>query len=174
MIVHTSGSTPLAVFGKKFPNCGVLYLVQTISLNYPADPANLPLCIEASNRTIEAKLVKLGKSISGDVNIIDSDSRKYIHLAAVFANNFTNHLFVIAESLLKKKGISFSMLHPLVMQTALKACKESPGNVQTGPAKRGDKSVMKSHLALLKSQKKLSTVYKLLSESISETSGIRL
>ncbi|MCX6292030.1 MAG: DUF2520 domain-containing protein [Bacteroidetes bacterium] len=173
IIVHTSGSVPINVFEKKFRNFGVIYPVQTFSKKHSVSFRNVPLCLEANNQHAKSKITSLSKSVSGEVHYLSSEKRKWIHLAAVFANNFTNHLFSVAESILAKENISLEMLHPLMHETALKARKNSPRDIQTGPAKRGDATVMEEHLKLLSSKKQFREIYRLMSESIEEMHGVR-
>lgn len=173
IIVHTSGSVSLKAFGEKFKNCGVLYPVQTFSIKHPVNFKNIPVCIEASNENAK-KITSLTKTISRKIYSINSEQRKKIHLAAVFANNFSNHLFAIAEDILSDEKISFEILRPLILETARKIQKHSPLEMQTGPAKRGDVSVIEEHLKMLDNKKQFKEIYKLISDSISETSGVRL
>ena len=166
LVVHTSGSIPLKVFGRKFKNCGVLYPVQTFSVERKIDFKNIPVCIEAGNDVSKRKIVQLVKTITTETHFINSEKRKKIHLAAVFANNFTNHLFSIAENILSGEKLSFDLIRPIILETALKVQSASPIKMQTGPAKRGDKAVIKEHLKMLKDKRKFQRIYKLITESI--------
>jgi len=108
----------------------------------------------------------LSKSISGNVKIVNSELRKKIHLAAVFACNFSNHMYVLAEHLLAKDKLSLDLLRPLIEETAAKVKTAKPKSVQTGPAIRNDKKTMEAHLKLLTGEKDLQKLDSLLSESI--------
>ncbi len=174
VIIHTSGSVSISIFGKKFKNSGVFYPVQTFSMKRGVDFKNIPVCIEANNAVAKKKITTLAKSLTGKIHFLDSRQRKVIHLAAVFANNFSNHLLTMAEHLLRQENISFDLLRPLILESALKVQHESPGDMQTGPAKRGDVMVLQEHLKMLSDKKQFREIYKLISESISEMSGIRL
>jgi len=173
-IVHTSGSVSIKAFEKKFKNYGVFYPVQTFSVKHNVNFKNIPVCIEANNPSTKKKITQLAKSITKKIHFINSDQRKKVHLAAVFANNFSNHLFAIAEHMLTHEKISFDLLRPLIPETALKIQHDSPLEMQTGPAKRGDIAVMEDHLKMLSNKKKFKEIYKLISESITEMSGMRL
>jgi predicted short-subunit dehydrogenase-like oxidoreductase (DUF2520 family) len=168
LIVHTSGSIGLEVFPKKFKSSGVLYPLQTLSKNTEVKPDNIPYCIEGNSGKSLNSIRKLANSISSQVYVFNSDQRKVIHLAAVFANNFSNYLFILADNILKKKNIPFKILAPLITETAQKVLNEKPEKIQTGPAKRGDKIVMNKHTDLLNSNKEAQKIYKLLSKSIAK------
>src|SRR6185436_15998108 len=101
LIAHTSGSVSIEVFKNRFSNYGVFYPLQTITKNSTVNFRSAPLCIEANNNDAQQKLVKLAKSLSDAIYVINSEERKIIHLAAVFVSNFTNHLFHIGETILK-------------------------------------------------------------------------
>jgi predicted short-subunit dehydrogenase-like oxidoreductase (DUF2520 family) len=158
----------MEVFPKKFKASGVLYPLQTLSKNRQIKPDNIPYCIEGNNKLVTNSIRKLALSISGQVYEFNSDQRKVIHLAAVFANNFSNYLFILADNILKKKNIPFKILAPLITETAQKVLYEKPEKMQTGPARRGDKIVMNKHADLLKSNKEAKKIYKQLSKSIAE------
>lgn len=165
-IAHTSGSVSISVFPKKFKNTGVLYPLQTFSKNRKVNLSDVPFLIETSNLRTKKILSSLAKSISPNVHFISSDKRKKIHLAAVFANNFVNHLYSISADILKESKLSFDLLKPLIMETASKVQGNAPEKMQTGPARRNDIEVINSHLNLLKGQKNKKAVYSLLSASI--------
>ena len=119
------------------------------------------------NRKIHALLKPLSKHIYE----INSSQRKVLHLAAVLANNFSNHLFALSSRLLKDHGMTPDLLKPLILETAKKVQKHSPEEMQTGPAIRGDVNVIDAHLELLKGQPQLEAIYKLLTSSIENLRG---
>ena len=174
VVVHTSGSTGIGVFGKRFRQCGVLYPLQTFSRERKINFKTVPLLIEGSDPKTRATMRNLAVSISGFVFEMDSAERKTVHLSAVIANNFTNHLFAQAEKILAKKDIPFSLLGPLVLETVNKAILLSPAGAQTGPAKRGDSLVIEEHLKMLRNNKRMQKIYMLLSESIGEEYGMKM
>lgn len=166
LVVHTSGSLPLKTLKSVSSNYGVLYPLQTLSKNKIIDFSSVPLCIEANTKVNEKKLLAIAGSISKQVHLVDSEKRKVLHLAAVFACNFTNHMYALAEKLLRKNKLPFELLLPLIYETADKIKHASPSKMQTGPAIRNDKSIMKAHMILLSKQKKMKKIYKLMSQSI--------
>jgi predicted short-subunit dehydrogenase-like oxidoreductase (DUF2520 family) len=94
-----------------------------------------------------------------------------LHVAAVFANNFSNHMYTLAEKILKKETISFGLLRPLIRSTAENVQYRSPSEVQTGPAKRGDEEILKAHLEILKDDPELKTIYELMTSGIRSSAG---
>ena len=166
-IVHTSGSIPIKVFEEKFTNYGVIYPVQTFNKNIKIK-YDIPFCIEANNKNFEKELIKIIQKISSNICIMNSADRKILHIAAVFACNFSNHMYTIANNLLDKQGIPFSMLLPLIQQTGNKLKYNTPNNLQTGPAKRQDIKIIKTHMELLKDNEKLKEIYNLISNHIIE------
>lgn len=171
LIVHTSGSIPMEVLKSVSDNYGVFYPLQTFSKNKDIDFSNLPICLEANNQENLETLKIFAAAISNNINEIDFEKRRIIHLAAVFACNFTNNMYAIAEQLLKENNISFNILLPLVQETALKIYKDSPGKLQTGPAVRGDEIVISSHLNMLANHKNFKEIYKLISDNIKKTNN---
>ena len=166
-IVHTSGSIPIKVFEERFTNYGVIYPLQTFNKNIKIK-YDIPFCIEANNKNFEKELKKIIQKISSNICLMNSTDRKILHIAAVFACNFSNHMYTIANNLLDKKGIPFSMLLPLIQQTSNKLKYNTPNNLQTGPAKRQDIKIIKTHMELLKDNDKLKEIYNLISNHIIE------
>ena len=162
LIVHTAGSMPLSVFEGYAENGGVFYPMQTFSMEREVDFREIPLFIEGKDKRIR----ELAESISEHVYELSSDDRKYLHLAAVFACNFTNHCYTLAAEVLEKKGLPFDVMLPLVDETARKVHELHPHEAQTGPAVRGDENVMNAQAALLDGRNK--EIYELLSKSIQE------
>jgi len=163
-VVHTSGNTSIEVLKNK-KIYGVIYPVQSLSKERKINFNNVPVCVEASNRNFEKKLVTIIKKISNHVYILDSKSRKYLHLSAVITSNFSNYCYSISKDILDQKKIDFSLLKPLIIYTAEKTLYQEPKLNQTGPAKRGDKKTIKEHLEIL-DNKNYKNIYKLLSKNI--------
>ncbi len=166
LIVHTSGSIGIDVIPKRFKNSGVLYPLQTFSKNSKTTPGQIPICIEGSNKKSLRIIRKLANSISPLVYEVNSEKRRIIHLAAVFANNFTNYLLSLSAKILEKNNVKFEVLLPLINETIDKISKEKPADVQTGPARRNDKAVIKKHMKLLSNDPDVQKIYSVLSKSI--------
>ena len=164
--VHTSGSNSISDFKEFAKNYGVFYPLQTFSKRKDVDFSLVPICIEASNMETENKLLNLADLISRKTYIIDSEQRKKLHLAAVFACNFTNYMYDIAFDLVKSAGIGFEILQPLIDETALKVRTVEPFEAQTGPAVRYDENTIKKHLSMLNNTPNSKDIYKLISKSI--------
>ncbi len=166
VVVHTAGSISIDVFKEKFENYGVFYPLQTFSKDRETDFSVVPICIEANRKKLEDILLELGKRLSNNVRIVDSNKRKKLHLAAVFACNFANHMYSIATEILKDTDLSFDFLKPLIDETAQKAIDSDPGLAQTGPAVRNDQNVIKEHLRMLKDNPEFEKIYSFVSDSI--------
>jgi len=169
LVVHTSGSISMDVLKNYTNNFGVFYPLQTFMKSSETEFSQIPLFIEANNPDNERLLLALGKLICEDVNILSSEKRKILHLAAVFACNFTNHMYNIADEILKNENLSFEWLKPLIFETSKRISDSRPGEIQTGPAVRNELNVIKSHLELLKNSPGIQEIYELLSKSIYET-----
>ena len=171
LVVHTSGSASINAL-KTTANKGVFYPVQTFSVLHNVDFSEVPVCIETENNDDLLLLEKVASSITKHVYFIDSEQRKYLHISAVFINNFVNHIYKIGHDICAKNSIPFQILHPLIIETAEKIAHINPNSVQTGPAKRGDKKTINKHLKLLDGQEK--EIYDLLTQSIQKTYGKKL
>ncbi|MGE5394718.1 MAG: Rossmann-like and DUF2520 domain-containing protein [Candidatus Saccharibacteria bacterium] len=166
VIVHTAGSIPMDILSGLTINYGVFYPLQTFSVDRKADFSTIPLCLEASNPALLAQLYQLAQRISSSIHMISSQERKTLHLAAVFANNFVNHLYWAAGEILQQSGLDFDLLKPLIRETAEKVQTMTPLEAQTGPARRNDRQVISNHLIMLESQPELQKIYSFVSESI--------
>lgn len=169
IIVHTSGATPSTVFQAHFKTYGVFYPLQTFSIDKKADFEKLPICIDAGNKESLGKLTRLAESISPNVQIINDRERAILHVCAVLVNNFTNHLIHLSEKILSEEKINSKILLPLIQETILKLANGSAYDMQTGPARRGDRQTIGHHVEFLERYPKVQTIYKLLSESILTT-----
>jgi predicted short-subunit dehydrogenase-like oxidoreductase (DUF2520 family) len=166
LVVHTSGAAGLNVLGKCSPRTGVFYPLQTFRKGRRISLSKIPFCIEADSRADEVLLADLGMRLSGMVARLDSEQRRLVHLTAVFAANFTNYMYSAAEEILDDHGIPFSLLMPIILQTAGNAKHKDIFSLQTGPAVREDHGVMEMHRDLLKEHKDLRKIYDLISKSI--------
>lgn len=166
IVVHTSGAASLDVLDAKNRK-GVFYPLQTFSKNKEIDFSIIPLCLEAENTFDFRVLETVAKSISNAVFAINSDQRKALHVAAVFVNNFTNHLYQIGQEICTEHKVPFEILKPLIQETAEKINTLNPVDAQTGPAKRNDSVTIESHLAYL-NNKNQKNIYKLLTQSIQD------
>jgi predicted short-subunit dehydrogenase-like oxidoreductase (DUF2520 family) len=173
ILVHTSGTISLeALIGSKknnFIQTGVFYPLMTLSKDINVDFSTIPICLESSDKSSQKVLIKLAKKISKEVFLINSIERQTLHLAAVFASNFTNHLWAMSKEIVEEQDLDFDILKPLIKETLRKALEaEHPADVQTGPALRNDQLTLDKHLKLLKEDDDLKKVYKALTHSIQD------
>jgi predicted short-subunit dehydrogenase-like oxidoreductase (DUF2520 family) len=166
LLIHTSGTIPSEIFKPYTNRFGVIYPLQTFSKAREIDFSSIPLFIIANNPFTLATLKSFCSNLSESVSEIDSDKKAILHLAAVFANNFSNHMYTIADELLKKNDLSFDLLFPLIIETANKAIKMKPWKVQTGPAVRNNKEVIQKQTEMLSSKPEWQKIYTFVSESI--------
>lgn len=167
ILVHTSGSQPLSALGyTATQNIGVVYPLQTFSKGKKIDFNDVPIFIESENAATEKVLMALAKGISKKVFKITSKDRIALHVAAVFAANFTNHMLLIAQEIMKENKLSFDWLKPLIAEMINKSLTIGPENAQTGPARRGDLETLDKHMVFLKDEESTSEVYKIISQDI--------
>jgi len=166
IMAHTSGSVNISALGKRPAGQGVFYPLMHLSSENIMDFTMVPLCIEASNEKTMQELWQLAGTISEKVFSVTSDERKIVHLAAVFACNFSNLNYIIAEEILKKNGLPFALLHPLIAGLAGKIQTASPSTIMTGPAIREDFAVISAHLNMLERTPLYQEIYKILTETI--------
>ena len=164
---HTAGSVPMSVFGSHACH-GVVYPMQTFSKERDVDFARVPFFIEGNSERACRLARVLASAVSHSVSELPSEKRRYLHLAAVFACNFSNHCYTLAASLLERHGLPFSAMLPLIEETAEKVRTMPPQMAQTGPAVRYDENVMQAQLTLLHDDPRMQEVYRLMSLSIHE------
>lgn len=166
ILAHTAGSVPMDVFREYAQNFGVVYPLQTFSKSSGIDFGEVPVFIEANNNKTEEKITLLAQMLSGKIHYKSSKQRMQLHLAAVFACNFTNYMYTIASDIAENANEPFDILKPLITETAKKTATTSPYNAQTGPALRMDTTTIEKHLRLLSTTNNIQQLYKLLSEGI--------
>ena len=148
--VHTSGTIPLTIYGEDKPHCGIMYPFQTFTKAAPiADFSDVPIFVEARGIDDISAMYTLALTLSPRVFEATQPERERLHVAGVFANNFTNCMYSIASDLLQGTSIPFSVLLPLIDQTATKVHTLAPREAQSGPAARHDEAVIAHHLELL-------------------------
>ncbi len=172
-VVHTSGTTPSTILKPYFTNFGTLWPLQTFSVASQPDFEHIPIFI---NSTQEAPpqypsdfLRKIAEKISPRVFDLSDKDKMTLHLAAVFVNNFTNHLFKVGAEIVQKQQLPFDILLPLIEETVNKIRSNSPETMQTGPARRGDDKTIEKHLEFLeKHSPEYDLLYTVLSISINK------
>ncbi len=195
LVVHTSGFTSMDALSKdtpkdtsqesetylnsvqkgyQRPRVGVFYPLQTFSKEDTSISfEHIPILVEAHDEKDEKTLRSLASTISSDVSVVTSAQRKQLHMAAVFANNFTNYCYTIAQEICQENQVPFNTLKPLILKTAEKAIENGPYKSQTGPAKRNDTKVIESQINALTNQSHRD-IYTQLTKAITETYGKEL
>jgi predicted short-subunit dehydrogenase-like oxidoreductase (DUF2520 family) len=167
LALHTSGSIPIDVFKGKADHYGVLYPLQTFSKLRNLNFQDVPIFIESNSPTDLTNLKMLASSIAAKVMLADSLQRRQIHLAAVFASNFVNHMYALTLELAKKSGFSFEIFKPIILETTLKVIESGdPMTMQTGPAVRKNKEIVQKHIEMLNADPDLQNLYTFVTNSI--------
>jgi len=161
---HTSGSVPMDVFKGKKSRYGVFYPLQTFTRGLPVKMDEVPFLIEGNRADVTSALMGLARTVSHTVEQAGSERRKMMHLAAVFACNFANLMWIEADGILQAEGLSIKFLLPLLRATLGKLEQIAPEEAMTGPARRGDCAVIEKHKSMLDDDRK--EIYELLSSRI--------
>lgn len=165
LVVHTSGSVEMDAL-KNLTNKGVFYPLQSFSKEKEVNLVDVPICLEAEQNNDVVILEKLATLLKGKIYHLNSDQRKRIHVAAVFVNNFTNHMYAMAQNICNQYKVPFSILYPLISETSQKIKNLNPIEAQTGPAIRNDELTIKNHLNLLNQHQQ--ELYLKITQSIQE------
>lgn len=166
-IVHTSGSQPLTILqDSAATGMGVLYPLQTFSKDKKIDWKAVPFFVEAGDDRTQALLMELAAEISPRVYPMQSEQRLALHVAGVFASNFSNYMLTVAADILRDQLLSFDYLKPLIVETINKAMVLGPEEGQSGPARRGDLEILDRHLEFLQEDAKIAEIYRLISQQI--------
>ena len=158
--LHTSGSMPIEVFGEDKPHAGVLYFFQSFSREVLIDEwSGIPCFIEGKNIDDIAAIYSLAQCLTSRIYEANRHDRERLHIAGIFANNYTNLMYRIAEDILKDTQIPFEALLPLIDQTSAKLHHMKPADAQTGPAKRNDQAVINHHVEVLSEYRSVPSVF---------------
>ncbi|MFC4870110.1 Rossmann-like and DUF2520 domain-containing protein [Negadavirga shengliensis] len=167
ILVHTSGTVPLEVLGySSAEHTGVVYPLQSFSLHRTVTWEEVPILLEAEDPDTLSKLKKLVKTLSAQHYVVRSKDRNAVHVAAVFASNFTNHMIRIAEEIMLRQGLDFEMIKPLIIEQISKCLELGPKAAQTGPASREDMETLENHHLFLQYNDQLAEIYRLISQDI--------
>ena len=166
LFVHTAGSMPMDIFQGMVTHYGVFYPMQTFSKERLVDFNDISLFLEATDGVSMERLKMLAATLSPHIYELDSEGRKHLHLAAVFACNFVNHCYALSAEVLKSKGLPFAVMLPLVDETAQKVHELAPKDAQTGPAVRDDQNVMQMQAMMLADNPAVKHIYEALSNDI--------
>ncbi len=151
----------------------MIWPLQTLTKNFQPEFKTIPLCVEGNNKTTLKSISELVATISNQVVMMNSTQRKFAHLAAVFANNFSNHLFEISAQILKEHHLDFEILRPMILETARKVQQANPAEMQTGPAIREDVKTVNEQLQMLNDYPEYKNIYEVLSKSIINQNNVK-
>jgi predicted short-subunit dehydrogenase-like oxidoreductase (DUF2520 family) len=160
LVLHTSGTLRMDVLAGVSENFGVFYPLQTFSKGIPLDIQQVPFFLEASSAANLQRIERLASALSSFIFHADSQTRLNLHVAAVFAGNYSNFMYVLASDLLSATGFNLDVLRPLMVETTHKALESDPITVQTGPARRNDTTVILKHLETLASKPEFAEIYR--------------
>jgi predicted short-subunit dehydrogenase-like oxidoreductase (DUF2520 family) len=166
LLLHSAGSVSMSVFESYSQNFGVFYLLQSFSKQRALNYSHIPVLLEANSDENLTIIENLAHQLSSDVRLVASEQRKKIHLAAVFVNNFSNHMLTIAEQIAKEQNLDYTVFNELIHETFTKAQHLGPQKAQTGPALRNDVDTMNAHLQLLHDKALWKKIYRFVSQSI--------
>lgn len=167
ILVHTSGTVGMDILGySSAENTGVFYPLQSFSIQRKLDLKGVPFLLESEDPPTLAKLKKIVGSLSAQPYVVRSKDRMAVHVAAVFASNFTNHLIRVAEEIIHRQGLDFEMIKPLIIEQISKCLELGPKAAQTGPASREDMETLENHHLFLQYNDQLAEIYRLISQDI--------
>ncbi len=164
VVVHTSGSAPddaLAFPGRRY---GVLYPLQTFTRNKPVDWEPITIFTHSCDEESAVVVDAVAGMLNHRVRRLDGEMRARLHVAAVFACNFANYMWIKTDEILHGCGTDITVLRPLLEETMRKALATSPEEAQTGPARRGDMQIIEKHTAML--SKSDAEIYRIVSDAI--------
>ena len=165
LIVHTAGSVTKDVLKDISTNYGILYPFQSLRKEMEGIP-EIPLLVDGNTNEATTLIEDFAKTLSPVVKRTTDEERLRLHVAGVVVNNFTNHLYAVAEEFCAKENVDFRLLLPLIQETTRRLQHYAPKDVQTGPAKRNDVFTLDKHLRILSGHPKLKYIYLKLTDSI--------
>jgi len=174
VFLHTAGSVHADVFKSMAKHYGVFYPMQSFTKSKILSFKNIPCFIEGNDNVAFNVVSNLADSVSDKVYVMNSDVRKQLHLAAVFACNFVNHCYEISSEILAQNGLPFDIMLPLVDETSTKVHQMSPLQAQTGPAVRYDQNIISMQLDMLRDKPIFRQIYESMSISINRTAKSKL
>jgi len=166
VVIHTAGAVPLDVIRKE--NKAVLWFIYSILKTELPDHRAIPAMWEANGEPAKRVVTSIAGAISDIVMEGNADKRTWLHLSAVFANNFTNHIVTICEQICHEQGVSFKLMMPILQQTLYRINYKSPAELQTGPAVRRDDETVAKHLKLLADTPERQRIYRAVTQSIED------
>jgi len=164
--LHTAGAMSMDLFKDIHSHYGVLYPLQTLSKNQPVNLEHTPFLVEGSSQKVRDSIIDLAGLLTSNIQDVSSEARRVIHLAAVFASNFTNHMVHLGQHILNERGLDQKLLDPILEETLRKILAIGAKDAQTGPALRNDLETMQKHVELLKHHPEWEKLYTFISRDI--------
>ena len=164
--LHTAGALSMEIFEGNQSHFGCIYPLEALSKNRKVDLQGTPFLVEGSSPEVTTQIKALASSISNHLHEVNSATRLSIHLSAVFANNFSNHMVTIGQQLMREKGVDVNLLNPILEETFSKMARVGAKQAQTGPAIRKDRVTMQKHIELLKDHPEWEKLYTFISREI--------
>lgn len=168
LVLHTTASLSKNILKETSRSYGVLYPLQTLRKQMDLSTP-IPLLVDGNTAEVTLKIEQFAATLSNTVVRANDEARVKLHVAAVFSCNFVNYMYLQSATFCKKEGLSFSLLQPLIEETATRLREFHPSEVFTGPAVRGDVATINKHLSLLEAYPELHNIYKSITEKITET-----
>ncbi len=167
LVVHTSGSyetTKLAKFSSK---TGSFYPLQTFNKNVYVEFNSIPIIIESKDTAVIKSLLDVAEKLTETTHILSASQKKALHISAIGINNFTHFILSKSKEYCNSNSLDFNLLKPLLKQTIESFSNdERPLQQQTGPARRGDLTIIENHIEALSGDKEFQALYKDLSQYI--------
>lgn len=168
VVIHTSGSISIDAL-QKHKNAAVLWMIESLKTGEKINYSTIPIIVHYSNAYANNLVNEIARTISSKVHILADTERRKMHLSAVMANNFTNHLFALLKKYTNNNQLDFNLLNPIIQSTIASAINDNPLQLQTGPAVRRDHKTTQAHLKLLENDKAMTEIYEAMTNSIQKT-----
>jgi predicted short-subunit dehydrogenase-like oxidoreductase (DUF2520 family) len=168
VLVHTAGAVTMDVLQPYATHTGIIWPIYSIVKDSLPKHREIPIAMRSNTEHAGVVVQKLTSSISDIYYTVSFEQRQWLHLCAVLINNFTNHLMAISETICHEQRIPFSLLYPIVKQTAERITHTSPTKLQTGPAKRNDTNTINKQLDMLAETPEWQELYKAATTSINK------
>ena len=159
LVVHTAGAVSMKVLSNISSQYGVLYPLQSLRKDQVGEQPKIPLLIDGNDESVVSIIEAFALSFSSIVSKVGDEKRLSLHLAAVIVNNFTNHLYHLTDEFCKNEEVDFTMLQPIIEETAMRLRSNFAANLQTGPAIRNDQSTLDKHIQALSNHPELKSIY---------------
>jgi len=166
-VIHFSGASELDLLPQQ--HRAVCWPCQTLTKETEIEYAQIPVLYEFSDEQSAHIIRQTLMKAWGTWTKANGKQRLMAHAAAVFSNNFTNHMQFIAHQLLHEASLPAKLLQPMVKAHMQLLDNLEPSQVQTGPAKRNDLATVQRHMNTLQHHEDWKKLYELITEDIIDT-----